>query len=163
MQKLRSRSLLNAIAKDRAARRVCMPLGLLALAGGASRMAGLLEQYKPAIVVIELGGNDGLRGTPLPTMREQLNQMVKRSRERKARVVELHYFGGMGHKEIAGVLSVHENTVARDLRLAEIAGTKPLWLPRWNGSKLQRQEIILRSMFLRIRINSTRPSWPSIR
>jgi acyl-CoA thioesterase I len=56
-------------------------------AGGASRMAGLLEQYKPAIVVIELGGNDGLRGTPLPTMREQLNQMVKRSRERKARVV----------------------------------------------------------------------------
>jgi flagellar protein FliO/FliZ len=38
LQKLRSRSLLNAIAKDRAARRVCMPLGLLAVAGGASRM-----------------------------------------------------------------------------------------------------------------------------
>ena len=39
--------------------------------------------------------------------------------ERKARVVELHYFGGMGQKEIAAALSVHENTVARDLRLAE--------------------------------------------
>ena len=39
--------------------------------------------------------------------------------ERKARVIELHYFGGMGHKEIAAALSVHENTVARDLRLAE--------------------------------------------
>ena len=39
--------------------------------------------------------------------------------ERKARVVELHYFGGMGHKEIASALSVHENTVARDLRLAQ--------------------------------------------
>ena len=39
--------------------------------------------------------------------------------ERKARAVELHYFGGMGHKEIAAALSVHENTVARDLRLAE--------------------------------------------
>jgi RNA polymerase sigma factor (TIGR02999 family) len=39
--------------------------------------------------------------------------------ERKARAVELHYFGGMGHQEIAAVLSVHENTVARDLRLAE--------------------------------------------
>jgi RNA polymerase sigma factor (TIGR02999 family) len=38
--------------------------------------------------------------------------------ERKARVIELHYFGGMGHKEIASALSVHENTVARDLRLA---------------------------------------------
>jgi RNA polymerase sigma factor (TIGR02999 family) len=39
--------------------------------------------------------------------------------ERKARAVELHYFGGMSHKEIAAVLSVHENTVARDLRLAQ--------------------------------------------
>jgi len=39
--------------------------------------------------------------------------------ERKARVVELHYFGGMNHKEIAALMSVHENTVARDLRLAE--------------------------------------------
>jgi RNA polymerase sigma factor (TIGR02999 family) len=39
--------------------------------------------------------------------------------ERKARAVELHYFGGMGHKEIASALGVHQNTVARDLRLAE--------------------------------------------
>ena len=39
--------------------------------------------------------------------------------ERKARAVELHYFGGMGHKEIAEALSVHESTVARDLRMAE--------------------------------------------
>jgi RNA polymerase sigma factor (TIGR02999 family) len=38
---------------------------------------------------------------------------------RKARVVELHYFGGMAHREIASALGVHENTVARDLRLAE--------------------------------------------
>lgn len=38
---------------------------------------------------------------------------------RKARAVELHYFGGMSHKEIAVVLEIHENTVARDLRMAE--------------------------------------------
>lgn len=38
---------------------------------------------------------------------------------RKARAVEYHYFGGMSHKEIAAALSIHENTVARDLRLAE--------------------------------------------
>jgi RNA polymerase sigma factor (TIGR02999 family) len=37
---------------------------------------------------------------------------------RKARVVELHYFGGLSQKEIAGAMGVHENTVARDLRLA---------------------------------------------
>jgi RNA polymerase sigma factor (TIGR02999 family) len=39
--------------------------------------------------------------------------------ERKAKVVELRYFGGMELKEIASTLGVHENTVARDLRLAE--------------------------------------------
>lgn len=38
---------------------------------------------------------------------------------RKARAVEFHYFGGMSHKEIAVALAVHENTVARDLRMAE--------------------------------------------
>jgi RNA polymerase sigma factor (TIGR02999 family) len=38
---------------------------------------------------------------------------------RKARVVELSYFGGMAQDEIAAVVGVHVNTVARDLRLAE--------------------------------------------
>ena len=56
-------------------------------AGGASRIAVLLDQYKPAIVIVALGGNDGLRGTPLATMREQLNTMVRLCREHKARVV----------------------------------------------------------------------------
>ena len=39
--------------------------------------------------------------------------------ERKARIVELHYFGGLTQPEIAGLLELHVNTVARDLRLAE--------------------------------------------
>jgi len=39
--------------------------------------------------------------------------------ERKARVVELHYFGGLTQPEIAGVLDIHVNTVARDLKFAE--------------------------------------------
>jgi RNA polymerase sigma factor (TIGR02999 family) len=39
--------------------------------------------------------------------------------ERKAKVIELRYFAGMEHKEIAAALQVHVNTVARDLRLGE--------------------------------------------
>ena len=39
--------------------------------------------------------------------------------ERKARVIELHYFGGMTQEEIAPVLDVHVNTVARDLSFAK--------------------------------------------
>lgn len=44
--------------------------------------------------------------------------------ERKARVVEMHYFGGMTQTEIAQALDVHANTVARDLRFAQA------WLQR---------------------------------
>lgn len=38
---------------------------------------------------------------------------------RKARVVELHYFGGLSQPEIADALAIHVNTVARDLRFAQ--------------------------------------------
>ena len=38
--------------------------------------------------------------------------------ERKARIVEIHYFGGLTQDEIAAALHVHPNTVARELRLA---------------------------------------------
>jgi RNA polymerase sigma factor (TIGR02999 family) len=38
---------------------------------------------------------------------------------RKARAVELRYFGGLQHGEIAELLEIHVNTVARDLKLAE--------------------------------------------
>jgi RNA polymerase sigma factor (TIGR02999 family) len=39
--------------------------------------------------------------------------------ERKARMIELHYFGGLTQAEIAEVIGVHVNTVAANLRLAE--------------------------------------------
>ncbi len=39
--------------------------------------------------------------------------------QRKANIVELAYFGGLTQAEIAGLLDVHVNTVARELRLAE--------------------------------------------
>ncbi len=38
--------------------------------------------------------------------------------ERKAQIVEIHYFGGLTQEEIAAALDVHPNTVARELRLA---------------------------------------------
>lgn len=39
--------------------------------------------------------------------------------ERKARVTELYYFGGLTHEEIAAVCDLHANTVSRDLRLSQ--------------------------------------------
>jgi len=45
-------------------------------AGGRARLPALLKQHRPAIVVVELGGNDGLRGGDLRATRENLDAMV---------------------------------------------------------------------------------------
>jgi acyl-CoA thioesterase-1 len=45
-------------------------------AGGRARLPALLAQHKPTIVVIELGGNDGLRGGNLASTRDNLATMV---------------------------------------------------------------------------------------
>ena len=46
-------------------------------AGGLSRLPRLLEVHDPAIVVIELGGNDGLRGQPVGNLRSNLEQIIE--------------------------------------------------------------------------------------
>lgn len=56
-------------------------------AGGRSRLTPALRQHKPAIVVIALGSNDGLRGLPLPQMRDNLNAMIDAARASGAKVL----------------------------------------------------------------------------
>ena len=56
-------------------------------AGGRSRLPALLADHKPAIVVIELGANDGLRGLPITEMRQNLNAMIDASKKSGARVL----------------------------------------------------------------------------
>jgi len=55
--------------------------------GGRSRLPALLRQHQPAVVVIELGANDALRGLPLESTRENLTTMARLSREAGARVL----------------------------------------------------------------------------
>lgn len=57
--------------------------------GGLARFPRLLERYQPGIVIIELGGNDGLRGLPLEVTRANLEAMVVAAREIDAEVVLL--------------------------------------------------------------------------
>lgn len=45
--------------------------------GGLARLPALLEAHQPDLLMIELGGNDGLRGTPLATMQQNLSQMIE--------------------------------------------------------------------------------------
>jgi acyl-CoA thioesterase-1 len=55
--------------------------------GGLSRLPGLLARHTPAIVVIELGGNDGLRGLGVPVTRQNLTGMIEQSLQADARVI----------------------------------------------------------------------------
>ena len=58
-------------------------------AGGLRRLPALIEQYSPFLVVIELGGNDGLRGYPLQRMKANLQTMIAHSKEANAQVLLL--------------------------------------------------------------------------
>lgn len=55
--------------------------------GGLTRLPRLLDRHQPAIVIIELGGNDGLRGLPLEVTRANLAAMIEQSQAAGARVV----------------------------------------------------------------------------
>jgi acyl-CoA thioesterase-1 len=56
-------------------------------AGGAARLKPVLEKHRPAVVIIELGGNDGLRGMPVAAMKKNLSTMIQQSRRAGARVL----------------------------------------------------------------------------
>ena len=55
--------------------------------GGLSRLPAALELHRPAIVVLELGANDGLRGQPPMAMSRNLSRMIERSQQAGARVL----------------------------------------------------------------------------
>ena len=55
--------------------------------GGRSRLPALLKQHRPAVVVLELGANDGLRGLPLNLMKDNLAAMVRQSQAAGATVL----------------------------------------------------------------------------
>ena len=58
-------------------------------AGGAARIDSALETFRPALVVVELGGNDGLRGFPPEQVQANLEKIVATSLAAGARVVVL--------------------------------------------------------------------------
>ncbi len=55
--------------------------------GGRSRLPRALEQHKPAVVVLELGANDGLRGLPLATAKSNLDAMITTIEKAGAKVL----------------------------------------------------------------------------
>lgn len=55
--------------------------------GGLGRLPRLLERYQPELVIIELGGNDGLRGINPETTRENMQKLISTSQSAGAKVL----------------------------------------------------------------------------
>ena len=56
-------------------------------AGGLARIGKVLEREKPAVVIVELGANDGLRGLPVAAMVKNLGAIIEQSKRAGARVL----------------------------------------------------------------------------
>lgn len=97
--------------------------------GGLARLPRLLETHDPDFVVIELGGNDGLRGQPIPLLRDNLTRMVDLAQKSGARVALAAIqippnYGGTYTRSLAAVypeLSTNLGVALVDLALAEVA------------------------------------------
>lgn len=57
--------------------------------GGLARLPALLAEHKPEMVIIELGGNDGLRGQPVAQLQQNLAAMIEQSQQAGAQVLLL--------------------------------------------------------------------------
>ncbi len=55
--------------------------------GGVQRLPAQLKQYQPDIVLLELGGNDGLRGLPTPMIKANLKKMIEMCLSQQIKVV----------------------------------------------------------------------------
>jgi len=80
-------------------------------AGGRTRLPAALDRFKPAVVVVALGANDGLRGLPVVQLRDNLLAMVRVAKARHARVLLIGMrlppnYGSQYTEEFARVFAV---------------------------------------------------------
>ena len=87
--------------------------------GGLLRFEKILETYKPNIVVLELGANDGLRGGSLSTMRKNLASMINAAKAINARVllIGMHIPPNYGTR-YSNAFHQSFNTLAADQQVA---------------------------------------------
>ena len=93
--------------------------------GGLTRLPAALDAHHPQIVLIELGGNDGLRAQPLKQMRSNLEEMVRLSKAHQARTVifEMRIPANYGATYGDGFQAVFSE-VAKNAKLPMV----PFWL-----------------------------------
>lgn len=107
-------------------------------AGGRARLAALLRQHQPSIVVIELGANDALRGLALDATQQNLLTMTRAAQKANARVLLIGMqvppnYGGAYGETFSGLFSKVAKTTESALvpfllsNVADIADTSSLF------------------------------------
>ena len=127
-------------------------------AGGRSRLVPALKQYKPAVVVIVLGANDGLRGLPMTQMRDNLSAMIDNSRATGAQVLLIGMRLPPNYGPFASEFGQSFKTVSRkkkvpliDFLLEPIAEEQRFFLPDNLHPTAEAQPLILNHV------------WPALR
>ena len=123
--------------------------------GGLARLPRLLDMHQPEIVIVELGGNDGLRGLSLDVTRSNLAAMVEKSRSAGASVVlaEMRIppnYGRSYTEKFNGVytsLAEEEGVVLLPFVLQEIALDENLMLPDGIHPTAAAQPLILEQVW----------------
>lgn len=102
--------------------------------GGANRIEAVLRQHRPAVVVVALGGNDGLRGQSIDAIRNNLEKIIRACEKANARVLLVgmrlppnygSVYAGRFHAVYEEIAQRHKVTLAPFL--FEGFGDKPEW------------------------------------
>ena len=124
-------------------------------AGGLARLPRLLEAHDPNLVVIELGGNDGLRGQPVTILRDNLAKMIELIRQSGADVVLAGIqippnYGPTYTQELAAVypeLAERFDTPLIEFLLEDVALNRELMQPDGIHPNAAGQEIVFANVW----------------
>ena len=105
--------------------------------GGLTRISRILDELKPTFLLLELGGNDALRGYPPKKIYENLNKMIEASKERGIDVflMQIRILPNYGKRyqtqfeSIYPTLSREKEVILLPFMLNDIALKKELMLP----------------------------------
>ena len=127
-------------------------------AGGRARLASALKQHKPTILILQLGGNDGLRGLPVAEFRANMDAMIKMAIATKSKVlligIRLPTNYGKSYREkfrIAFESLARSNAIALTASLLESIETKrELFQPDGIHPAMEAQSLLLDTVWRRL-------------
>jgi acyl-CoA thioesterase-1 len=123
--------------------------------GGLTRISRILDELKPTFLLLELGGNDALRGYPPKKIYENLNKMIEASKERGTEVLlmQIRILPNYGKRyqtqfeSIYPTLSLEKDVILLPFMLNDIALKKELMLSDGIHPNKEAQPLIAEIVF----------------